>query len=366
MLNLSLNDATQRQILPHLRITERLLARIVSRLSRKEKSAEIIAMPDLGLPLNVTRICGGFFTGAFYSWETDVPFVPVDATINSCGVSVFRLNDVFDDQAHFDAVVASSIEKKRSDSFYEWNFDSGNHFITYAKKVGQAEEYFAILHASAAEWKKQKHGLYPTQGNWYWRDIHVENGENGRYLRYIDGKIAEQFIDHAQKLDRTNRQRLTYFAEQVFGDNIEEVMHQPHYGMPTRQSVAIGCQWQPHPYLWLTAPDCPLFLISPEIEGQNRFCHDAQDLVLTPHGLGLQLHSNAVFHLDSDGITVNDQKFTTGMTLAHFPLLQIRASDSVQEISMALQSVLQQCPGQVTGVLQPIHSYHKKMPLIQA
>ena len=51
----------------------------------------IYAMPDLGIAQNGTRMLGGFYTGSCYSWDSDVPFIPVDATVNVCGTAVYRL-----------------------------------------------------------------------------------------------------------------------------------------------------------------------------------------------------------------------------------------------------------------------------------
>ena len=49
-------------------------------------------MPDLGIAQNGTRMFGGFYTGAFYSWNSDIPFVPVDTTVNVCGTTVYKLS----------------------------------------------------------------------------------------------------------------------------------------------------------------------------------------------------------------------------------------------------------------------------------
>lgn len=89
MINYTLNDPTQQMLLPHLKITEELLSRVATKLSGQKKYAEITAMPDLGIAHNCTRMMGGFFTGARYVWDSTVPFVPVDATVNVCGTAVF-------------------------------------------------------------------------------------------------------------------------------------------------------------------------------------------------------------------------------------------------------------------------------------
>ena len=92
MVNLTINDMTQTSILRNLEETERLLSKVSSKLSDKEKQANIYAMPDLGIAQNGTRMMGGFYTGACYAWDSDVPFIPVDATVNVCGTAVYKLN----------------------------------------------------------------------------------------------------------------------------------------------------------------------------------------------------------------------------------------------------------------------------------
>ncbi|MBO4675607.1 MAG: hypothetical protein J5601_05965, partial [Elusimicrobiaceae bacterium] len=90
MVNLTINDKTQESILEHLQKTEDLLSKVASKLSNKNKKANIYAMPDLGIAQNGTRMMGGFYTGACYTWDTDVPFIPVDATVNVCGTAVYK------------------------------------------------------------------------------------------------------------------------------------------------------------------------------------------------------------------------------------------------------------------------------------
>ena len=92
MVNLTLNDETQQSVLEQLSKTEELLSKVASKLSGKAKKAEIFAMPDLGIAQNGTRMMGGFYTGACYTWDSDVPFIPVDATVNVCGTAVYKLN----------------------------------------------------------------------------------------------------------------------------------------------------------------------------------------------------------------------------------------------------------------------------------
>ena len=91
LINFSLNDDTQKEILHHLEITSKLLSKVGTELSETQQESKIYAMPDLGIAQNVTRMLGGFYTGACYSWNSDIPFVPVDTTVNVCGTTVYRL-----------------------------------------------------------------------------------------------------------------------------------------------------------------------------------------------------------------------------------------------------------------------------------
>lgn len=89
--NFSLNDNTQKEILKHLEITSELLSKVGTKLSETQKESMIYTMPDLGIAQNGTRMLGGFYTGACYSWDSDIPFIPVDATVNVCGTAVYKL-----------------------------------------------------------------------------------------------------------------------------------------------------------------------------------------------------------------------------------------------------------------------------------
>ena len=126
-------DSTQREILRHLETTERLLAAAASKVSGRDRDAEIVPMPDLGLPHNIRRIHGGFFTGAYYSWESDVPMVPVDSTVNLCGVALYKISAEFGSDEEFQARVewARSVWETRTG--YVWNYAKGNHFIIYGE-----------------------------------------------------------------------------------------------------------------------------------------------------------------------------------------------------------------------------------------
>ena len=133
MINYTLNDPTQQMLLPHLKTTEELLSRVATKLSGVKKYAEITAMPDLGIAHNCTRMMGGFFTGARYTWNSTVPFVPVDATVNVCGTAVFKLKSEISVQNFLERVEKVLADRTK----YTWNYTNGNHFISLCCSDGE-------------------------------------------------------------------------------------------------------------------------------------------------------------------------------------------------------------------------------------
>ena len=281
MVNLTINDKTQESILEHLQKTEDLLSKVASKLSNKNKKANIYAMPDLGIAQNGTRMMGGFYTGACYTWDTDVPFIPVDATVNVCGTAVYKLKQKIskrefierldavmnNHQTYLDFVdtclpkeVSSQIDVNDTTKFY-WNYNKGNHFVILAESDGkdglEAGQYM-IVHASAIEFKKDNlhSGLYPVKGNWFYNDIQTEyDNEHKRYIRYITGNKAKRFYAIANYLKDFNKVRNRYFCKSVLGDLMKkEIVNISHYGMPSINSVCIGSQWEQQDYTLLTAP----------------------------------------------------------------------------------------------------------------
>ena len=268
VINFSLNDNTQKEILKHLEITSKLLSKVGTQLSGTQKESRIFAMPDLGIAQNGTRMLGGFYTGACYSWDSDVPFIPVDATVNVCGTAVYRLKDKVSVQefksrldnvmanretylkyatTHLPAQILNSIDLEMTNKFY-WNYNVGNHFVILAEQDAENSEIpkgqYMIVHASAIELKKDnlRYGLYPVEGNWYYDDIEtIYDDRENRYLRYIYGKKAVQFAELANILQRINKDRNRYFCKEVLGELAgEEIINLSNYGMPTKNSICIG------------------------------------------------------------------------------------------------------------------------------
>jgi hypothetical protein len=363
MKALACPDSTQKEILQHLRITEALLAQAASKVSGRECSAEIVPMPDLGLPHNVRRIHGGFFTGAYYSWETDVPLIPVDATVNLCGVALFRTSLDFRDNDHFQARVAAARAAWEKRTSFAWNYANGNHFLIYGEVERDAllpAGRYLILHASAAEFKTQYNGLYPTAGNWYADNVRVLHGAGGRYLRYLSGKPAERFIQIAGMLTEYQRERQRFCAGLVVGEAYleEEVISIPHYGMPDQSSVAIGCQWmtaeQPL-YLLLTRPWAPMFFIKAAAGGGNEVQTHQGKRILTPHGLGVESSSPPDLRYLNGELQVAGRRFSLTDSLASAEFVSIRDFDRERDVTRVLNA----CPGEVVGEIRQIYSYYR-------
>jgi len=315
MIDKTLSDDMQKAILPHLLMTEQLVEKAIERETGREGHVTITAMPDLGLANNPVRMCGGFFTGMYIEWNTDIPFVPVDATVNCCGVSVFALNGRLSPVEFLAGVDRARAQAGRVG--YRWNFERGNHFVI----LGQTSkgEYLAVLHASADEYKKSlpDYALYPVPGVWYEPEIKtLFSDSSDRYLRYLVKSPAIRFISIAQRLEKINQERMRTFAEWVFGDNlVSELNYVSHYGMPTESSIAIGCSWSPQKSVLLTAPGRDIFLIENNEEGAASW--------LVPHGFGAEV-PNPVISYNKQGLQINGTLITSEETVATLPGKDIR------------------------------------------
>lgn len=351
MIDKTLLDDTQRAILPHLLLTGQLVEKAIEKETGREGRVTITAMPDLGLADNPIRMSGGFFTGMHIEWNAGIPFVPVDATVNCCGVSVFALNGPLSP-----AEFLSGVERARGQackSGYHWNFERGNHFIT----LGQTSKggYCAVLHASADEYKKSllDCALYPVPGVWYEPEIKTVFSESfDRYLRYLVELPAKRFVSIARQLEKINRERMQIFAEWVFRNKItDELYYVPHYGMPTESSIAIGCSWNPQKSVLLTAPGKNIFLIENNEEGVATW--------LVPHGFGAEV-SNPVISYDEQGLRINGALITEEETVATLPGKGIRNVHSRdEEIEKQVGHILNKVNAKIVTRIKPLMTISK-------
>ena len=298
--NLTLNDRTQKKVLRELEATERLLSKVATKLSTTQKTCDIYAMSDLGIAHNVTRMRGGFFTGAAYVWEQpDTPFIPVDTTINVCGTALYKINSDMNITEFRKRCEKALADKSR----YDWNFTNGNHFISLCyseNNMGMQEGYYMLVHASACEYKET---LYPVIGNWYYQDICTER-LNHRYIRYIKGDKAEKLYELAKLLESYNRERNHNFCKKVLSGNMgREILSVSHYGMPTIHEVLIGVQKTEGLATLLTSPGKNVYIVKKIENAKNNYM---------PHGFGLELPKESDFTYHKNGIQIGEKKFYSG------------------------------------------------------
>lgn len=351
-------DRIQKEIIEQLQVTEKLISKATTKLSGKRKTATLYAMPDLGISSNTIRMCGGFFTGMCATWESDVPFIPVDATVNVCGTAVYRLKNKISTK-EFQNRIRKAYQQK---SKYEWNYHKGNHFAILAKGDDThplQSHYYLIIHASAAEFKKGNmiEGLYPEAGNWFYSDIQtVWDDNSNRYLRYISGKQAEKFYKIAEMLLRYNRKRNYDFTVSVLGDLLEEeILNMPHYGMPNESTICIGSQWENKPYTLLTAPGKDIYFMEP-----SQVLH--HHLSLSPHGLGVSLPEEmATVKLQANTMTLGNTLFHAGEKIAIDQNVQIRGRyENEEEILQRVNKIQVVCPGNIIGKFIQVAGYSKR------
>ena len=387
--NFSLNDNTQKEILKHLEVTSKLLSKVGTKLSETQKESMIYTMPDLGIAQNGTRMLGGFYTGACYSWDSDIPFIPVDATVNVCGTAVYKLKQSITVQefkerldrvmsnretylkyatTHLPSQILDSIDLARADKFY-WNYNVGNHFAILAEQNEENSELpegqYMIVHASAIELKKDnlKYGLYPVEGNWYYDDIEtIYDDRENRYLRYIYGKKAIQFAELANILQRINKDRNRYFCNEVLGElKGKEIINLSHYGMPTNNAICIGCQWEQENFTLLTAPRNDIFLVHPDESSENTIKLKDKQITLTPHGCGVMLKnsSDTIEYLD-EGILIGNKHFKKGgsINIGNDVLVRTNGMHS-EQVKQHIKKVLDKCPGTIYGKIHQLFARTK-------
>ena len=300
----TLGVRTQKIMLRELETTEKLISKVATKLSSTQKTCDIYAMSDLGIAHNVTRMRGGFFTGAVYKWErSDIPFIPVDSTVNVCGTALYQIHS----EISVDEFKQRCEKTLAGTSKYEWNFTRGNHFISLChlenddNHIGIKKGYYMLVHASACEYKEQ---LYPIIGNWYYNRIVTERLGEYRYLRFIKGEEAERFYQMAKMLESFNRERNYDFCKQVLLGKIgNEILNVAHYGMPTIHEVLIGVQKTAGLATLLTSLGKNVYIVKKKEKSENSYI---------PHGFGLELPENSDFAYCENGIQIGKKEISSG------------------------------------------------------
>lgn len=301
-----INDDAQKVLLPYLQVTNNLFTKAIKKHDSSENSYSIIFPSlDLGFPNNVQRLAGGFATGMLITWKCGTDIVPIDATVNVCSSSVFRLNN-FDPtilETNFKKYLNESIFLEASNNKgYSFSFSSGNHFFMIAKDKG--DNYYLVLHSSANELKNSFMGLYPVEKNWYSSKIKHLTDKNNRYIRYLKDDDARNFITMAHNFESYNEQIHRWLSKKINNDKeCEWEIIKHHYYMPTDSSIAIGTfAEKPGTVVPIfSMPGKPIYLFR---IGDNNWTIDlgAQKgrVCLVPHGWGQNIKNVKSIKISND------------------------------------------------------------------
>lgn len=295
-----------------------MLSHVLKKINGNSSKAEITALEDLGFANNFTRMQGGFYTGINVKWDSDIPFIPIDTTVNSCGVSVFKYDDHMDYSEFKERL--TKIDTLLKSHGITNNFNRGNHFISVCEDVDGNQ--YLILHASDKKYKFGKAGLYPREDTWFFDKIQISYFSKG-YIRYLIGETAERFYNLYLEAEKSNPKRNRIVAELILDGytGFEELVYSPHYGMPNDTSVCIGSQWQRTGMrVMLTREGAPIYLITEE----KPFCQ------FMPHGFGLAVKGD--FHklaFSNKQIVINDLTFNCDDGFINTGIATTRNSDTI-------------------------------------
>ncbi len=341
-------DSTQKIIYEQLISTKLLMEKIGYQISGKEAFCELDVMEDLGFSNNIIRMGGGFFTGMFLQWDCDRYFIPVDATVNACGVSIYELDTVFLSLDNFISSINKTKTSLKEDGI-EWNFNSGNHFILLCTKQEDPSKQYLILHASDNHYKFGEVGLYPNEKTWFYNKIQtIVQGD--RYIRYIVDDTAEHFYDLYLKAEKENPLRNDEVAKRIIGKKVHRILYSPHYGMPNKKSIAIGCQWNPNCVL-LTSFGKNIYQIRVDV---------GDKLPLTPHGFGVcfknDLHElkykKGKLYIDDEDITSISNGFLNYKNVCN------RYSDQLIDINF-VRNFLKPRKVEILAEYKQLYSYNR-------
>lgn len=292
-------DATQDKLIPYLKETNIIMNELLSR-TPFNGSARIICNLDLGFPHDVIRIAGGFATGIYVSWDTYVPFIPIDICMNACTVSIYKLDRIKAD--FFNEKRITDVLGNLTNSSYIANFHRGNHFVSYVESNIDSSRYI-MIHSSAAEFETLYNGLYPVEGNYFYSKIKTYYSKN-RYIRYLEGKTAELYWRIANNLYNYNQNRHDFIVNCIVNNDAEIIdgKHYHHYGMPSHCEAIVGCHLleknSESPLLSRPGEKIYLLKYHKRIDGDS-----VNDKIFTtPHGVGKR-------HFGTPSISISGNKF---------------------------------------------------------
>lgn len=364
-----LNDDTQRILLPYLHETKILFDKALKKHDPSPSSyCQIFPSLDLGMPNNVQRLAGGFATGMLVTWQCGLDIVPIDATVNVCTSSVFKLNHFDLDLLNHTEVLIKFLklcfDEASSEKGYSFSFTSGNHFLIIAQDA-QTQDYYLVLHSSANELKNSYMGLYPVEGNWYAAYRKDILGENGRYFHYLKDEEARHFIRMAQNFKTYNEQIHKWLAQRINNNSSfkeSDMLIKHHYYMPTENSIALGTFAEPigaHVPIF-SAPGRNIYIF--EIGKDNwqiNLGGNKGNVCLVPHGWGQKIDTLSSIDVNNGklSLTIGDQPKDFPISSKYHidcPEKTLRTFDNEEDFLKRGKSVLK---GTIVKTLIPCFEY---------
>lgn len=366
-----LGDSTQAVLLKHIERTKELFEKLLKKYDsstieidgEEVPSSGVMIYPslDLGFPNNVQRLAGGFATGMLITWKCGTSLVPVDATVNVCSSSIYRINEFPDmNDQEFCTYINKIVDGATREKGYSFSFDSGNHFVMIAQDV-QDKKFYVVMHSSAKEFKDSYMGLYPVEENWFSDSIRQfpDKSKDGRYIRYIKDEEAKQFVAYAHKLENYNVQIHRWFAEQIgiLEDSSIKKHTFHHYYMPNDCAIAIGTFVEKPgtelPIFSDVGKDVYLYRVS---EDNWKIRINGEEKCLIPHGWGQVIDNvkNISVNEKEKILKIDDNLFEINSKSRITDIKHIRSFQNGEEFFEKGKKTLK---GEIIKTLRPIYLF---------
>ena len=307
------------------------------------------------------RLAGGFATGMLITWKCGTSLVPVDATVNVCSSSIYRINEFPDmNDQEFCTYINKIVDDATREKGYSFSFDSGNHFVMIAQDV-QDKKLYVVMHSSAKEFKDSYMGLYPVEENWFSDSIRQfpDKSKDGRYIRYIKDEEAKQFVAYAHKLENYNVQIHRWFAEQIgiLEDSSIKKHTFHHYYMPNDCAIAIGTFVEKPgtelPIFSDVGKDVYLYRVS---EDNWKIRINGEEKCLIPHGWGQVIDNvkNISVNEKEKILKIDDNPFEINSKSRITDIKNIRSFQDGEEFFEKGKKMLK---GEIIKTLRPIYLF---------
>jgi hypothetical protein len=353
-------DPAQKYLVKHLEATEARFSAALDELGGG--SCSIFAAADLGLPADVQRLAGGFASGCYVEWESQVDVVPID-TAAAIDISTVLLLDRLPDPILDQDLFRRAQQIVDADTSYHWNFNRGNHFIVLGVRSSD-DRPVLVIHSSECEFDYDATGLLPKPGNWFWRDVQTFSSAGG-YIRLLVGPRAKRFVSLSNSLVPYSQLRHEMVAEVLLAEraNILGCYHKPHFYMPTATSMALGC------YVCAANEEVPVFsrpgdlidIFRCDIGGQNEIrLADGSSRYLVLHGWGRTVSRDISMAVKDGEFLFNGQRYAIapGANIEGQPEVELRRfSRSLDGTPSLFDEIRVHTPGRTVDSIRQLASY---------